>query len=244
LVGIAQTGGYEVRALADYDEDPAYGAELHLEYNMPIYVGNYTASSHGVIIGDSPQNIYYGESGTTIIAAPNYCCHFVNWSDAYPTATRNDLNVLANISVTANFALDVFTLTYTNGSNGGILGNLSQTVSCGSNGSAVLAVANTGYHFTSWNDSSIANPRTDTSVLINKSVTANFVANAPPAPPASIGGTMGTIVVIVFGMVVILMLMGYTYSEYQRQGFTEGAKVAILGIITIVIAESILIAFF
>ena len=240
-VDTGKTAGYNVLQSATWDSDPAYGAELHLEYDMPIYVGNYTASAHGVIIGTSPQNIYYGENSTTVIAAPNYCCHFVNWSDAYPTATRTDLNVLANVSVTANFALDVFTLTYTNGSNGGILGNLSQTVNCGSNGSAVTAVANSGYHFVNWNDSSIANPRTDTSVLINTSVTANFALNAPPA---SIGGTMGTIIVIVLSFLIVIMLLGYSINEYSKNGFNENTKVAIAGIITIIIAETILIAFF
>lgn len=103
--------------------------------------------------------------------------------------------------------------------------------------------ASTGYYYRGWSLASDGG-------LLSMSLTygegngSTDATPVPPATPASIGGTMGTIVVIVFGLIVILMLMGYSYSEYQRQGFTEGAKVAVIGIITIVIAESILIAFF
>jgi len=71
------------------------------------------------------------------------------------------------------------TLTYTAGSNGSITGDSPQTVDYGSDGSAVTAVPSTGYHFVNWSDSSTANPRTDTNVTDNISVTANFEATAP-----------------------------------------------------------------
>ena len=45
-------------------------------------------------------------------AVPNTGYHFVDWSDGVLTAARTDLNVTANLSVTANFAIDTFTLTY------------------------------------------------------------------------------------------------------------------------------------
>ena len=39
--------------------------------------------------------------------------HFVDWSDGVLTATRTDTNVMANISVTANFAINTYTLSVT-----------------------------------------------------------------------------------------------------------------------------------
>jgi uncharacterized protein (TIGR02145 family)/prepilin-type N-terminal cleavage/methylation domain-containing protein len=75
-----------------------------------------------------------------------------------------------------NFAL-TYTLTYTAGSHGAITGTSPQTVNYGSNGTAVTAVAGTGYHFVSWSDDSTQNPRTDTNVTANKSVTATFAIN-------------------------------------------------------------------
>ena len=56
-------------------------------------------------------------------ATPNTGYHFVSWSDAYPTAARTDLNVTANLNVTATFALDTFTLNYTAGPGGSIVGH-------------------------------------------------------------------------------------------------------------------------
>ncbi len=39
----------------------------------------------------------------------------MSWSDGVLTAARTDLNVTANLAVTASFAVDTFTLTYTAG---------------------------------------------------------------------------------------------------------------------------------
>ena len=67
---------------------------------------------------DSPQTVNYGADGTPVTAVPNTGYHFVDWSDGVLTAARTDLDVTANLSVTANFALDTFTLTYTAGTGG------------------------------------------------------------------------------------------------------------------------------
>ena len=54
---------------------------------------------------------------------PNSGYHFVNWSDGVSTANpRTDTNVTANVTVTANFAINTYTLTYTAGANGTITG--------------------------------------------------------------------------------------------------------------------------
>jgi surface protein len=67
-----------------------------------------------------------------------------------------------------------FTLDYTAGPGGSLTGDTSQIVNYGSDGTAVTAVADTGYHFVNWSDSSTENPRTDTIVTANINVTANF----------------------------------------------------------------------
>ena len=116
----------------------------------------------------------HGSSGTTVTAVPNTGYHFVQWSDGVLTAARTDTNVLANLSVTASFAMNTYTLTYTAGPNGTITGMSPQTVAYGGNGLAVSAVPNSGYQFAQWSDGSTANPRTDSSVTANISVTAAF----------------------------------------------------------------------
>ena len=45
-------------------------------------------------------------------------------------------------------------------------------------GQAVTAIPNTGYHFVNWSDASTDNPRTDSNVMADVNVTANFVAVA------------------------------------------------------------------
>ena len=117
---------------------------------------------------------FAGDGGTQ----HNSGYHFVNWSDGVLTASRTDTNVTANISVTANFAINTYTLTYTAHANGIISGTSPQTVSYGGNGTAVSAVPSTGYHFVNWSDGSTADPRKDTNVTANISVTASFAANA------------------------------------------------------------------
>ncbi len=66
-----------------------------------------------------------------------------------------------------------YTLTYGAGSCASITGTSPQTVSAGGSGSAVSAVPQAHYHFVSWSDGSMANPRTDTGVNANVNVTAS-----------------------------------------------------------------------
>lgn len=75
-----------------------------------------------------------------------------------------------------------YTLAYTAGANGYISGTTPQTVYRGGNGSQITAVANSGYAFSNWSDSSTQNPRTDTNVLGPVAVTANFVSCAATIP--------------------------------------------------------------
>ena len=56
-------------------------------------------------------------------------------------------------------------------------------------GTAVTAAPNAGYHFVKWSDNSTANPRTDTNVTANISVTAMFEADYVPVTPARLMDT-------------------------------------------------------
>ena len=141
------------------------------------YTLTYTAGANGSISGTTPQTVACGSDGSAVTAVANTCYHFVNWSDGSTANPRTDTNVQANISVTANFAITTYTLTYTAGANGSISGASPQTVNCGSDGAAVTAVPNACYHFVNWSDGSTANPRTDTNVQGDISVTANFAIN-------------------------------------------------------------------
>jgi uncharacterized repeat protein (TIGR01451 family) len=147
---------------------------IDASFAIDTFTLTYTAGVDGTISGTSPQTVNSGEDGTAVTAVPNSGYHFVNWSDGVLTTSRTDTNVQANINVTANFTINTYTLTYIANANGSISGTSPQTVNSGEDGTAVTAVPNSGYHFVNWSDASTANPRTDTNITSNITVTANF----------------------------------------------------------------------
>ena len=155
-------------------------ADISVTANFAIdtYTLTYTAGANGTITGVSPQTVDHGSSGTAVTAVPDTGYHFVSWSDGVLTPARTDTNVTANISVTANFAITTYTLTYTAGANGSITGISPQTVNHGSSGTAVTAAPDTGYHFVSWSDGVLTAARTDTNVTAGINVTATFAINS------------------------------------------------------------------
>ncbi len=138
-------------------------------------------------------------------------------------------------------------LNYFAGANGVLIGSTTQTVLEGGNGSAVTAVANSGYRFTQWSDGSTANPRIDSAVTKNISVTAEFSAimtsgggggYLPPAPVnlnlnVSLNGGAGSIQLSGNGTVnqiaitdpqvkLDLNLSGVTYYSLSHTGDFSG----------------------
>ena len=80
--------------------------------------------------------------------------------------------------------LPQFTLTYIAGAHGSIDGatSVTQTVDQGTSGTAVRAVPDAGYQFTTWSDGLTANPRTDAGVTTNIMVMASFARSAALSP--------------------------------------------------------------
>jgi photosystem II stability/assembly factor-like uncharacterized protein len=179
----------------------------------------YTAGSGGTIAGVSPQTVAYGGSGTAVTAVPATGYHFVSWSDGIATATRTDSNVTANKSVTANFAINTYTLTYTAGSGGTISGTSPQTVNHNGSGMAVTAVPSTGYHFVSWSDGVLTAARTDSNVTANKSVTANFAVDAPDTRTLTYGAGPGGTITGTSPQTVVLGGSGTVVTAIANTGY-------------------------
>ncbi len=71
------------------------------------YTLTYTAGEGGYIDGVSPQIVYELGSGATVTAVPNAGYHFISWSDdELLPAERTDADIINDITVTANFAVD------------------------------------------------------------------------------------------------------------------------------------------
>ena len=152
---------------------------LAASFALDSFTLTYTAGAHGSLSGTSPQTVDYGADGSEVTAVPDAGYHFVAWSDGVLTAKRTDTNVSANLTVTASFALDSFTLAYTAGDHGSISGTSPQTVDYGADGSEVTAVPDAGYHFVAWSDGVLTAKRTDTNVQGDVTVTAQFEIDEP-----------------------------------------------------------------
>jgi len=160
----------------------------------------YVAGTGGRIIGASSQFVERESDGSTVVAVADAGYVFAEWSDGVTDRERTDRNVIADISITANFVrtADIeYTLRYELGTGGGsIIGSPVQTVLPGANGTEVYATAEAGYTFARWSDGSTDNPRIDIDIQDNITVTAHFtdpdgnisVASndrvIPPAPNA------------------------------------------------------------
>ncbi len=177
MTGLSAETTYHVRAFATNTQGTSYGADVSFTTLPNQYTLTYTAGANGGLTGATSQTVNQGTDGTAVTAVPNTGYHFVQWSDGSTANPRTDTNVTVNISVTAAFAINTYTLTYTAEANGSITGSSPQTVNHGANGAAVTATPNTGYHFVQWSDGSTANPRTDTAVTADISVTAAFAIN-------------------------------------------------------------------
>jgi len=160
------------------------------EPNSQSYNLNITAVNGSVV--KSPDKASYNPGETvTLQATPNAGYHFVNWSgDASGTNTSVTITMDSNKSVTANFAINTYTLNVT-ATNGSVsktpnksFYNHGETVTLG-------ATANTGYHFSNWSgDASGTNSTTTIVMNSNKSVTANFSLNTYSLTVTSSNGSV------------------------------------------------------
>ncbi|MGD8192157.1 beta strand repeat-containing protein [Brevibacillus ginsengisoli] len=175
------------------DKDVTSDLNVTAKFAINEHTLDYVAGANGTITGTASQTVNHGESGTEVTATPNTGYHFEGWSDGVTTASRKDSNVTANLSVTANFAKNTYTLDYSAGDNGAITGTASQTVNHGESGTEVTAIPDTGYHFVSWSDGVTTASRTDKNVAANLNVTANFAINTYTADLNNLTLSQGTL---------------------------------------------------
>jgi hypothetical protein len=122
-------------------------------------------------------------------------------SDSFTYVVFDSAGAISNVSTVSITITPVvnYTLTYTTDGNGTIDGTSQQTVDDGTDGTAVTALPNAGYHFVQWSDGSTANPRTDANVTANISVQAQFAPNVLvfTTQPGNViaGSALGTVVV-------------------------------------------------
>ncbi len=147
---------------------------IHADFAINTYTLIYIAGDNGSLTGETEQTVEHGQDGTPVEAHPYEGYHFVQWSDGLTDNPRTDTGVTADLEVTAEFAINTYTLIYKAGNNGSLTGETEQTVEHGQDGTPVEAQADEGYHFVQWSDGLTDNPRTDTEVMDDLDVTAEF----------------------------------------------------------------------
>ncbi len=156
---------------------PSYDVTFTAHFAPDVYTLTYTAGDHGSLVGDTEQMVEHGGDGTPVEAIPDEGYHFTQWSDGVTDNPRTDVNVQGPLDVTAHFEINVYTLTYTAGDHGSLVGDTEQMVEHGGDGTPVEAIPDEGYHFTQWSDGVTDNPRTDVNVQGPLDVTAHFAMN-------------------------------------------------------------------
>jgi hypothetical protein len=167
-----------VRTDANIKSDVIFTAQF-----AKIHYLRYSAGANGALLGSQEQAVPAGSSGTTVVALPNPGYRFDTWSDGVTAAERTDLNVTADISVTARFIEHKYILSYRANSGQGVLlisnssvPEFTERVDPGSDGPRVMAIGDVdgGYTFHHWSDGVTTALRQDLNVQKDISVVAYF----------------------------------------------------------------------
>lgn len=180
------------------------GGTASVQRYTPLKSGVDVARSGNITYGDRPmqmgrhvqtdpthQAIKSGFDGANKGKVHSLAIHYVDGSIDYQTAVISAFTtgaleantfMFANVTfspnrgVTTKAGTDMFKITYIAGANGKVYGDKEQIVESGADGSEVIAVANSGFEFVNWTGTSTSttNPRTETNVLANVTLTANF----------------------------------------------------------------------
>ncbi len=146
------------------------------------------ATSAGANGSVSPsQTVTYGANSSAITVTPSVNYHITAVLVDGVSQTITDpksfstgfINVTANHTVAATFAIDTFTVTFSSGGNGTLTGSPAQSVNYGGSATVASAVAATGYHFVNWTGTNgfvttTINPLTVSNVTGAMVITANF----------------------------------------------------------------------
>ena len=103
----AATGGTLVTSASTVDITA--DQTLFAQWTASTYTLNYIAGTGGSITGTTTQTVNHGTNGSQVTAVPASGYLFVKWSDDVMTASRTDTNLTADLTVTANFAMNAYT---------------------------------------------------------------------------------------------------------------------------------------
>jgi hypothetical protein len=173
-----------------YGSAPDLGAFESGGPAVPTYT--LTISSTNGSVSRNPNLSAYDSNSTVVLTAlPSTGYHLVSWSgDASGSTNPLSMVMNGNKSITANFALNTYTLTVT-ATNGTVTKNPSQSAYDTNTTVQLTAVPSIGYHFVSWSgDASGSTNPLSVTMNSNKSITANFAINTYTLNITAVNGTV------------------------------------------------------
>ena len=137
-------------------------------------------ATNGTVTKNPDQAIYNHGTSVELTATPVIGYHFANWSGDV-SGTQNPLTVTmdANKTITANFAINMYSLTV-NATNGTVTKNPDQAIYDHGTSVQLTATPSTDYHFVNWSGDASGTESPLTIVMDgNKTITADFAINLP-----------------------------------------------------------------
>ena len=227
--GFASTGGNPLTVT-----NVTTNLTLTATFTQQTFTVSFLPGTGGSLTGSTTQTVAYGGSATAVIAVPATGYTFSGWSGPGFTATSTNpltvTNVTANLTLTATFTQQTFTVSFLPGTGGSLTGSATQTVAYGGSASAVTAVPATGYTFTGWSGTGFtatsSNPLTVSNVTANLTVTATFTQQTFTVSfLAGMGGNLtgSATQTVAYGgsatAVTAVPAMGYTFTGWSGPGF-------------------------
>jgi hypothetical protein len=159
-------------------------SDLQIDFDDIYYTVHFSVNGSGAVQGQATQSVAEDGSTSEVSAVPSAGYHFTGWTGDVPGGQENDnpliiANVLSDLDVVANFAINTYTLTFTAGPNGTVDGVavVTQTVNHGASAAGVTAIPDANCLFIGWAGDYVGddNPLVFASVTADQAVTANFL---------------------------------------------------------------------
>ncbi len=169
---------WDIRADFPELDIPQARVRLTADDSLVQHTLTYSAGSHGSLTGATTQIVNHGANGSPMTAVPDEHYHFTGWSDGVLPPERTDTTIMADLSVTASFAIDTYSVTC-NTVGSGTCAAAPATVDHGAT-AEVTVTPTEGWHIVSIEDSeegAKSGSYTTTPVTANRTVTATFAIN-------------------------------------------------------------------
>jgi len=176
--------------------------------------------------GDSGDLYDNSTQSFTPTSVPSSDAWYVRPQDTTGRGLRVEVLSAPGANMTVKFGGPNYTLSYSAGANGSLVGDTTQVIAPFSSGFAVRAVPDPNYIFSAWSDGVLTELRDELDVQSDITVVANFVA--PPAPGFS-GLSLNTDEEDSITISLDDFLLNFTYLDEQVVSIVEVSPRSSLG---------------